>query len=78
MAQVSNAVILEKINGLDKKFDNKFDGLSTELREIKTEQKLNTEFRLKAYGIIGFVSMCCTTFGGFLVWLFTKFQEVKR
>ncbi|MFA5133009.1 MAG: hypothetical protein WC444_06810 [Candidatus Paceibacterota bacterium] len=50
----------------------KLDIMHEDLRELKCQEKLNTEFRQKATGIIGFATVCAGTFGAFIVWVGAK------
>ena len=42
--------------------------------EIKNDVKENTEFRIKANGIIGAVAFVASVFGGFIMWIITKIR----
>jgi len=59
--KITNEVILEKINNIHE-----------DIKEMKPDVKLNTEFRLQAKGVIGIVSFTCTVFGGFLLWIYQR------
>lgn len=64
MTKPSLDLILEQLNHI-----------RSDIQEIKTDHKLNTEFRLQAKGIIGFVAFFSTVLGGLLVWIFDKIQR---
>lgn len=64
MTKPSLDLILEQLNHI-----------RSDLQDIKADHKLNTEFRLKATGIMGFVAFVATIFGGLLVWIFDKLNR---
>jgi len=47
----------------------KLESMHSDLKDMKTEQKLNTEFRQKATGIIGFATVMAGVFGAAIVWV---------
>lgn len=49
--------------------------IRSDIQEIKADHKLNTEFRLQAKGIIGFVAFTSAVFGGLLIWVFDKLNR---
>ena len=61
MPKITNAVLAEKI-----------DTLSDSFSVVRDEVRLNTEFRLKATGIIGFLCAISIFIGAAITWLFSK------
>jgi len=51
---------------------NKIDNLHDEVRDMKTDIKANTEFRLKSKGVIGAIAFISTMVGGVILWVVTK------
>ena len=47
-----------------------------DIKELKCQEKLNTEFRQKATGIIGFATVCAGFFGALIVWVGSKIMYV--
>jgi len=48
------------------------------VEDIKLSVKLNSEFRLKANGIIGGIAFICTIAGTCIMWLIIKFTDVIK
>ena len=61
MGRITNAVLLAKQKSMHE-----------DIKEIKGDVKQNTEFRLKANGIIGAIAFVATIFGGAIVWIMNK------
>lgn len=68
MPQPSNQVLLEKINNLHEKVD----GLKDELCGVKEAEYKNTEFRNKAIGVVGVVTVIGGFIGSLAMWLIGK------
>lgn len=52
--------------------DQKIDYFIAELKSEKEANKLNTEFRLKANGVIATVALICTIIGGLITQVIGK------
>jgi hypothetical protein len=71
--------IEDRQNRQDVNLDKIYDKLdiieinTASLPELKTDIKDNSEFRIKANGIVALISFISTAFGGILVWLASKF-----
>lgn len=50
----------------------KLESVHEDIRDIKVETKKNTEFRLKAKGIISAVGFIAAAVGGIIVWILNK------
>jgi 50S ribosomal subunit-associated GTPase HflX len=72
--KMSNAALGEKIDALKEHVNTRFDQLKEDMREVKTENKQNTEFRQKAHGIVAFVGFVSAVFGGVVLWLASKLK----
>lgn len=68
MVKVTNDVLAEKIDGLD----NKIELYHADLKELRTECKINTEFRNKAVGVWTVICAIGGFVGGFALWLLSK------
>lgn len=77
----THEMILERIDGLKEHVSFRLDDLKEDIKEMKPAVKANTEFRLKAKGIIGVVGVIATAVGGLLMWLADKgiklFYKIK-
>ena len=62
MAKITNAVLAEKIDGIQKTLDD----------DIKPGIKANTEFRLQAKGMMTIIAGITAAIAGGIIWLFTK------
>lgn len=68
MVRITNEVLAEKI-----------DGLKTHLKDdIYPEVKKNSEFRIKAKGIITGIAFVSSTFGAFLFYIINKLWDFKK
>ncbi len=82
MTSPTNAVIVERIDGMKEHFNVAIETVNKNFNDFKKcfnektlpEIKENTKFREQAKGIIGAVAFVCTAVGGFLMWSFSKFK----
>jgi len=73
MARITNAVIVERIDGLKDSFNDKIDSLDKNINEhVLPDVKANTEFRQKAKGVIAVISFISAFFGGVVLWISKK------
>jgi len=81
MMNKREAITVAKLSQSFKDFDKynreRLDSIHDDFKEIKTEVKLNSEFRNKAKGIIGAVSFISAVFGGFILWGIDKLSKLK-
>ena len=62
MAKVTNAVLAQKI-----------DTLSGNFKDIKTDVKNNTEFRIQVRGFMAAITMFAGLLGGATAWVLNRF-----
>lgn len=72
MAKVTNEVLAEKIDNLNRSFSNYKIDHKQDHGKIEIEQKLNTEFRQKAYGVLGFMTVVFGAITAFGMWVINK------
>lgn len=68
MAEITNAVLAEKIDNLY----NAMTEIKTDVNTVKKDIKCNTEFRLKANGVIALVGIIATFIGGIITAIVAK------
>jgi hypothetical protein len=50
----------------------KLDYIHRDIKQLQESEKLNTEFRIQAKGVVGTITFVASIFGGFIVWLAGK------
>lgn len=71
MARVSNEAVLTRVEALHEKWDT---FMENDYKPLKEESKLNTEFRLKAYGVFIAIGAIWTFIAGMGIWIYEKLR----
>lgn len=69
MVKITSEVLAEKIDALHARFD---DVCEYRIKPLEDESKKNTEFRQKAYGVIGLLTICAGAITAFGMWMINR------
>ncbi len=72
MAKITNEVLAEKIDSLSNSFLSYKNDHKQDHAKLECEAKLNTEFRQKAYGVVGLLTICAGAITAFGMWILNK------
>ncbi len=73
MGRITNEVLAEKIDNVNNNLNNHVKSLNLRIDTVKVDVKTNTEFRLRATGIMSVLGAIMGFVGAGIFWLLNKF-----
>ena len=73
MARITNEVLATKIDNINNNLDNHIKDSNETINTVKSEVKINTEFRLKATGTMTTLGAIMGFVGASVFWILNRF-----